>query len=157
VQAGITGGLMIAGGILGALSLPILSDHYRKRTPFIIIALAGATIGLIGITIATNYMLVLISGMAFGFFLLSSGPIGFQYGAEITYPVSEGTSNGFLMLAGQISGILFIFGMDSFKSSSTGSMTRPLVVLIILMSVSLLSSSRLRESSLLSGGKQINR
>jgi cyanate permease len=157
VQAGITGGLMIAGGILGALSLPILSDHYRKRTPFIIIALAGATIGLIGITVATNYMLVLISGMAFGFFLLSSGPIGFQYGAEITYPVSEGTSNGFLMLAGQISGILFIFGMDSFKSSSTGSMTRPLVVLIILMSVSLLSSSRLRESSLLSGGRQINR
>ena len=147
LQAGMTGGLMIAGGILGALILPILSDHYRKRTPFIMIALAGATIGLIGITVATNYFLVLMSGMAFGFFLLSSGPIGFQYGAEITYPVSEGTSNGFLLLAGQISGILFIFGMDSFKSSSTGSMTRPLVVLIFLMAISLLSSSRIRESS----------
>ncbi len=119
------------------------------------IALAGATISLIGITVATNYILVLISGMAFGFFLLSSGPIGFQYGAEITYPISEGTSNGFLLLAGQISGILFIFGMNSFKSSSTGSMTRPLVVLIILMSVSLLSSTRIRESSLLKGGSKL--
>jgi cyanate permease len=151
VQAGLTGGLMIVGGILGALILPVLSDHYRKRTPFIMIALAGATISLIGITVAANYFMVLISGMAFGFFLLSSGPIGFQYGAEITYPVSEGTSNGFLLLAGQISGILFIFGMNVFKSSTTGSMTRPLVVLIILMSVGLLSSTRIRESSLISG------
>jgi cyanate permease len=156
VQAGITGGLMIAGGILGALILPILSDHYRKRIPFIMVAIAGAAISLIGITVATNYIMVLISGMAFGFFLLSSGPIGFQYGAEITYPISEGTSNGFLLLVGQISGILFIFGMNGFKSSSTGSMTGPLVVLIFLMAVSLLCTTKIRESSLMNGGKQID-
>lgn len=157
VQAGMTGGLMIAGGILGALILPILSDHYRKRTPFIIIALAGATASLIGITVATNYFILLMSGTAFGFFLLSSGPIGFQYGAEITYPISEGTSNGFLLLAGQLSGILFIFGMDSFKSSSNGSMSGPLAVLIVLMSVGLLSSTRIRESSLMKEEKQIGK
>jgi cyanate permease len=156
VQAGITGGLMIAGGILGALILPILSDHYRKRIPFIMIAIAGAALSLIGITVATNYTMVLISGMAFGFFLLSSGPIGFQYGAEITYPISEGTSNGFLLLAGQISGILFIFGMNGFKSSSTGSMTAPLIVLIFLMFVGLLCTIKIRESSLINGGKQID-
>jgi MFS family permease len=150
VQAGITGGLMIVGGILGALVIPMLSDYYRKRTMFIIIALSGATLSLVGITFATNYMILLFSGMAFGFFLLSSGPIGFQYGAEITYPVSEGTSNGFLILMGQASGIAFIFGMDMFKSSTTGSMTIPLIVLIGLMVLSFLSSTRLRESALLS-------
>jgi cyanate permease len=149
VQAGVTGGLMIIGGIFGALIIPILSDHYRKRTLFIIIALAGATLSLVGITFATNYLLLLISGMSFGFFLLSSGPIGFQYGAEITYPVSEGTSNGFLLLMGQVSGIAFIFGMDSFKSSETGSMTIPLIVLIGFMLLSLLSSTNLKESALL--------
>lgn len=157
VQAGITGGLMIIGGILGALIIPILSDHYRKRTIFIIIALAGATLGLIGITFATSYFILLASGMVFGFFLLSSGPIGFQYGAEITYPVSEGTSNGFLLLMGQVSGIAFIFGMDSFKSSVTGSMTRPLIVLICFMILSFLSSTRLRESSLLSRGSEMKK
>jgi cyanate permease len=149
VQAGVTGGLMIIGGIFGALIIPILSDHYRRRTLFIIIALAGATLSLVGITFATNYLLLLISGMSFGFFLLSSGPIGFQYGAEITYPVSEGTSNGFLLLMGQASGIAFIFGMDSFKSSETGSMTIPLIVLIGFMLLSLLSSTNLKESALL--------
>lgn len=149
-QAGITGGLMIAGGILGALIIPILSDRYRRRTPFIILALAGATICLAGITFATSYWLLLVSGAGLGFFLLSSGPIGFQYGAEITYPTSEGTSNGMLLLMGQISGIAFIFAMDSFKSSITGSMTIPLIVLIALMTIGLLVSTQLKESSLLS-------
>ena len=148
-QAGITGGLMIIGGIIGALIIPLLSDHYKKRTPFIIIALSGATIGLTGITFATSYWLLLASGMMLGFFLLSAGPIGFQYGAEITYPASEGTSNGMLLLMGQISGIAFIFGMDSLKSSLTGSMTRSLIILIGLMFLSILMSARLKESTIL--------
>jgi cyanate permease len=154
-QAGITGGLMIIGGIFGALVMPFLSDRYKKRIPFIVIALAGATAGLAGVTYATNYVLLLFSAAAFGFFLLSSGPIGFQYGAEVTFPVSEGTSNGFLLLMGQISGIAFIFGMDGFKSAETGSMTLPLLVMIILMLISFFVSLRLRESALLSNtGKQ---
>jgi len=149
-QAGITGGLMIAGGILGALVIPLLSDHFRKRTPFIILALAGATICLAGITFANSYWLLLVSGGGLGFFLLSSGPIGFQYGAEITYPASEGTSNGMLLMMGQISGIAFIFAMDSFKSSLTGSMTMPLIILIALMAISVVISTRLKESLLIS-------
>lgn len=149
-QAGITGGVMILGGIVGALIIPILSDRYKKRIPFIILALAGATIGLTGITFATSFWLLLLSGTLLGFFLLSSGPIGFQYGAEITYPASEGTSNGMLLLMGQISGIAFIFGMNSFKSAITGSMTRSLVLMIGLMVVSILISFRLKESVILS-------
>jgi cyanate permease len=148
-QAGFTGGVMILGGIVGALIIPMLSDYYKKRTPFIIIALIGATLGLAGITFATSYWQLLASGMGLGFFLLSSGPIGFQYGAEITYPASEGTSNGMLLLMGQVSGIAFIFGMNFFKSTVTGSMTRSLVFLIGLMILSILMSFRLRESVLL--------
>jgi MFS family permease len=144
-QAGIIGGLMIAGGILGALVIPSISDRYRKRTPFIKVALAGATLGLAGIAFATSYWLLLVAGFVMGFFLLSSGPIGFQYGAEITYPTPEGTSNGLLLMMGQISGILFIFGMDSFKSPQTGSMTASLVVMIGLMVLGLVLSFFLKE------------
>ena len=85
----------------------------------------------------------------FGFFLLSAGPIGFQYGAEVTYPTPEATSNGLLLLMGQISGILFILGMDSFKSPGTGAMTPSLLVMIGLLVVSLLVSTRLREAKTL--------
>ena len=149
VQAGNIGGLMILGGIIGAVVVPLLSDHYRKRTPFLLMAVIGATIGLVGITFTTSYWLLLVSAFVFGFFLLSAGPIGFQYGAEVTYPTPEGTSNGLLLLMGQISGVAFILGMDSFKAVETGSMTTPLTVLIGLMVLSLLLATKLKDTKTL--------
>ena len=71
-------------------------------TPYLMMAVAGATLGLVGVTFATSNWLLLVSSFCFGFFLLSAGPVGFQYGAEITNPAPEGTSNGFLILSGQI-------------------------------------------------------
>jgi len=149
MQAGVTGGVMIIGGILGALVMPILSDKRKKRLPFIYIALIGTTLGLAGITFASGYWMLLASGLILGFFLLSAGPIGFQYGAEITFPASEGSSNGLMLLAGQISGIAFIFGFDYLKAPLTGSMTRPMIYLIVLMLFSILLSTRLKESPLM--------
>lgn len=148
-QAGMTGGLMIVGGLAGALVIPALSDRYRRRVPFILLSLAGATIGLAGVTFATVYWLLLASAFTMGFFLLSAGPIGFQYGAEVTHPAPEGTTNGMLLLMGQISGIAFIIGMDSFKSASTGSMKMPLIVLCGLMVISLLLAGFLKESKMI--------
>ncbi len=151
-QAGMTGGLMIIGGIVGAVIVPLLSDHYRKRKPFIVIAVVGATLGLVGLTYAGDYTLLLFSAFILGFFLLSAGPLGFQYGAEITYPAPEGTSNGLLLLMGQISGIVFILGMDAFKSPQTGSMTAPLTILILLMVVGIFLSTRIGEAPILPEG-----
>lgn len=148
-QAGLIGSLMILGGIIGAVVIPLLSDKYRRRTPFIVIALAGTIAGLAGITWAGTYGLLLASAFIMGLFLLSSGPIGFQYGAEITYPAPEAASNGILLLMGQISGIIFIFGMDLFKSKETGSMTVSLVVLMILTIIVLFLATRLKESALM--------
>jgi len=148
-QAGIVGGVMIAAGIAGAMVIPILSDRYQRRVPFIQLALLGATLGLIGVSYSTHFSIVMLSGGVLGFFLLSSGPIGFQYGAEITYPASEGSSNGLLLLMGQISGIAFIFGMDIFKSKVDGSMSNPLMVMIGLMVISLIASTRLKESAMI--------
>jgi cyanate permease len=148
-QAGITGGLMIVGGILGALTLPSLSDRTRRRVPFIVVAIGSATLGLVGITYAASYWLLLVSAFILGFGLLSAGPIGFQYGAEVAYPAPEGMSNGLLLLMGQISGIAFILAMDGMKNSETGSMTVPLAVLIGLMVLGVLICTRLEESALI--------
>jgi len=146
-QAGMLGGLMLVGGILGALFIPIISDKLKRRKPFIIIALVCLIPGLLGVTFATGYRLLLLSGFAFGFFLLSAGPVGFQYGAEITRPAPEGTSNSLLIVMGQLSGIVFILGMDAFKSTS-GSMTPSLLILLGLTVLSILVSLLLKESPL---------
>jgi len=148
-QAGIVGGLMVLGGIVGAIVIPPISDRMRRRVPFIVLALVGAIPGLIGVTFASGYPLLLASAFVLGAFLLSSGPLGFQYAAEITYPVPEGTSNGLLLLAGQVSGIAFIIGMDALKSPATGSMTTSLLILIALMVVCLILATRLHESDLI--------
>ena len=88
--------------------------------------------------------------------MLSCAPLGFQYGAEIAYPAPEGTSTGMLMLAGQISGIVFIFGMDMLKSPTTGSMSISMFVLIILMLFAVLICTQLRESPLIQKEKAIS-
>ena len=132
-QAGTLGALMLAGGIAGAIVIPLFSDRTRRRKPFIILALVGLLPGLFGMTYATVAWLLFLSGFAFGFFLLSAGPIAFQYGAEITHPAPEGTSNSLLILMGQVSGIVFIVAMDAMKDKSTGSMTTPLLILAALM------------------------
>ncbi len=148
-QAGNAGGIMIFGGILGAVVIPLLSDRYRKRVPFLLVAVLGAAIGLIGITFVNSNLMLLIFSFIFGFFLLSAGPIGFQYAAEITYPAPEGTSNGMVLLMGQISGIIFILGLDAFKAPVTGSMTIPLLVLVGFMVVCLVFGIQLKEAAAL--------
>jgi sugar phosphate permease len=145
-QAGMLGGLMLVGGIVGAIIIPLVSDKLRRRKPFILLALAGLLPGLMGITFAESYGLLLISGFAFGFFLLSAGPIGFQYGAEITHPAPEGTSNSLLIVMGQVSGIAFIMGMDALKSPATKSMTVPLLGQAGLTVVALVLAALVRES-----------
>jgi cyanate permease len=145
-QAGALGGLMLVGGIVGAVIVPLFSDKSRRRKPFVLLALAGLLPGLLGITFATGYGLLLLSGFVFGFFLLSAGPIGFQYGAEMTHPAPEGTSNSLLIVAGQVSGIAFIFGMDALKSPATRSMTVPLLAQAVLIVVAFALAATLRES-----------
>ena len=112
---------------------------------FLILSLVGLIPGLVGLILAQSYVLLILSCFVFGFFLLSSGPIGFQYGAEISHPAPEGTSNSFLILMGQISGIVFIFLMDALKNPD-GAMPVPLWGIVGLMGLAIVLSLFLRES-----------
>jgi cyanate permease len=144
-QAGVAGGAMLIGGIMGAVVIPLISDALRRRKPFVLLALAGLLPGLAGLTFAASYWLLLVSSFVFGFFLLSAGPIGFQYGAELTLPAPEGTSNSMLVVMGNVSGILFIIAMDALKAPN-GSMTDSLAILGLLTVVSFVLALFLRES-----------
>ncbi|MCX8124736.1 MAG: MFS transporter [Spirochaetes bacterium] len=147
-QAGITGASMMAGGILGAIILPLLSDHYRKRKAFLTLCMSLVVPGLAGLTFANNFTVLLISSFILGFFMMSAGPIGFQYAAEISYPAPESSSQGLLLLSGQISGIIFIFAMDAFRTE-TGAMTPFMIAFIVLMVINALLTLQLKESQLI--------
>jgi MFS family permease len=146
-QAGIAGALMMVGGIVGASIIPPLSDKMRKRKPFLVLAMIGIIPGLVGLTLVGNYWLLLTSSFIFGFFIMAGGPVGFQYGAEICYPAPEATSQGLLILAGQISGILFIFGMDV-ATKEGASKTPAMVVFLALTLACIFIALKLKESKL---------
>jgi MFS family permease len=133
VDAGTLGASMIFGGILGAVIIPLLSDKQHKRQRYMLLGVALAIPGLVGVTFATSLWLILLSAFWLGFFLISVSPIGMQYVAEVTYPAPEGTSNGLIQLAGQLS-VVFVYLMDAMKSPN-GAFTPSLVLFVGLMLV----------------------
>ncbi len=140
-QTGLIGGIMLVAGIIGAIVLPQFSDRMQRRRAFIILAMAGTLPGLAGLVFFTGYMPVLASAFVMGFFLLGAGaPVGFQYCAEITCPAPESLSQGLLLLAGQVSGILFILIFNL----AGGAYTLPLF--LGLFAVNVLLSLKIKES-----------
>ena len=137
-DAGTLGAVMVFGGILGAVILPALSDKQHKRQRYITLGILMAIPGLIGVTFATSFWLLLLSAFFLGFFLISVAPIGMQYVAEVTYPAPEGTSTGLIQLFGQVS-VVFVAIMEAMKSKDgafTPSLLLSLVLLLILVGVS---------------------
>ncbi|MBA4369240.1 MAG: MFS transporter [Desulfobacterium sp.] len=147
-QTGLVGGMMLIAGIIGAVILPILSDKLRKRKIFMVIGVVFMTPGLVGLTFATGYASLLISSFVLGFFLLGAcAPIGFQYSAEVSYPSPESTSQGLILLVGQISGIVFIFGMNKIG------IIHSMYIFLLFSIVSIILSFMLRESTMIQAGQ----
>ena len=106
IAPGIIGGLLIIGGVFGAVVIPALSDRFRKRRIFLVAIMAIAAPLTLALEFLSTFTILCVAGFAFGFFLVSALPVGLTYAVEKTHPVPEATSNGILMLSGQVSGIL---------------------------------------------------
>jgi len=146
-QAGNLGGALLIGGIVGAIIIPVLSDRLRKRKIFLLVGIALSIPWLVGVIFTGSYWLMMGSMFLLGFFLMSLAPVGYQYAAEITHPAPEGTSNGLLNLAGQAS-VIFIYGMEAFKSQD-GSFTTSLLILVGMLAVCVILILGLKESALI--------
>lgn len=118
-EAGNVGAMMMVAGLIGAVVIPPLSDKFRKRKIFLQISLISMLPGLIGLTLCTGYVPLLISSAIFGFFFMAAAPLGFQYAAEVSHPAPESTSQGMIVLSGQISGAIFITLMAILGNIST--------------------------------------
>lgn len=144
-EAGTLGAVMLVGGLFGAVIIPPFSDRQHKRKKFLLLGILLSIPGLIGLTFATTYWLLLASAFGLGFFLISTSPIGMQYAAEITFPTPEGTSNGLIQLFGQAS-VIFVYIMEALKNGD-GSFTPSLLLAIGLLIVSAVIITRLKDSA----------
>jgi sugar phosphate permease len=143
-ESGIIMGILLAAGIIGAVVLPLLSDKFRKRKLFILLGMGLMTPGLIGMTVAGSFTLTAVFAGIMGFFLLGAGaPIGFQYSAEVSYPAPESLSQGIILFAGQVSGIIFVIGMN------TIGMITGMYIFIAMALINIILSLMLKESPMM--------
>lgn len=152
---GLIGGIMLIGGIIGAIIIPVLSDKYRKRKLFLVIGIAGMVPGVAGLSFAgqlgfdhvITYSILLVSAFILGFFIMSAGPVAFQYAAEVSYPAHESASQGMLLWIGQLSGMVFVAAMSMERNKYIG----PVLVLFSLLAIFLLVAVFfLKESQMMS-------
>lgn len=150
---GLLGVGLILGGIVGAVVLPILSDWLGRRKAFLVLCMGLTVPALWALVLAPGgwYALGIAAMALLGFALMSAGPIGFQYAAETTAPVPESASQGLLLLAGQVSGLVFTAGM----SAGGARAVRPWLLGFALAALAMtLMSTKLRESPAVSPRKR---
>jgi MFS family permease len=155
---GLIGGVMLIGGIIGAVIIPTLSDRYKRRKPFLVICIAGMLPAVTALAFAgelasdpeTVYRISLAASFALGFFVMSAGPVGFQYAAEISYPAPESTSQGILLWVGQLTGMIFVAGMSIRENQYLGTFMHIFVILAVL---ALIGTFVLRESHFMESRK----
>ena len=143
-DAGTIGAVMLIGGVLGSVILPSFSDKLGKRKIFLQSGLLLAIPGLLGLAYLNSFLLLLVSAFSLGFFLISLGPIGMQYAAEVTFPTPEGTSNGLIQLFGQAS-VVFVYVMGALRTPD-GLFTPSLLLMAVLLCLSIFLSTQMKES-----------
>jgi len=147
-DAGLVGAAFIVAGIIGAVVLPIISDNLRKRVPLFRLGL-GIIIPLaVGLTFLNGYALVMINAAILGFVIMGLAPILFQHGAEVAYPAREGTSFGLILMAGQISGIAFVYLFDVLLGA-TGKILIPMIGIMMLTLIQFPISFAMKESKII--------
>jgi len=132
MDAGTMGAMLILGGLVGAVAIPAISDKTGKRVLFIRIGMFLSIPGLIGLTLTHLPWLLFTSSFIFGFFLISTSPVGMQYVAEVTYPTPEGTSNGLIQLIGQAS-VVFVYIMEALRTGKGDFLPAMLVCVVMIM------------------------
>jgi MFS family permease len=146
-QAGLIGGLLMIGGIIGVFILPPISDRMRKRKPVFLVGLIATIPFLLLLTFINSFPLLAVVSLLLGLFMMGILPIALQYGTEICYPAPEGTSGGLLTLAGQLS-VVAITAMG-LSYEATGTFTLSLIILVVAMAVSAVLLGMMKESKMM--------
>lgn len=130
-QAGVIGAVFVLAGVVGAVVLPIISDSRRVRIPFFVVALSLLTLAYLGFAFIDSFPVLVVIGAIAGFSIMGVAPILFQHGTEVAYPVREGTSLGLVLMAGQVSGILFVLMFEGLTAATSG----PLVAMLAIVAL----------------------
>ncbi|KAI3363887.1 hypothetical protein L3Q82_001480 [Scortum barcoo] len=110
LNAGRIGLTLVVAGMVGSILCGLWLDHTKTYKMTTLIVYVLSFLGMVVFTFTLNLdsiYLVFFTAGVLGFFMTGYLPLGFEFGVEITYPESEGTSSGLLNAFAQIFGIIF--------------------------------------------------
>jgi MFS family permease len=150
-QAGLVGGLLILGGMAGFVVFSSISDKIRKRKPPVIAAAVLSVPFLVLLAYMTGFAGLAIAAFLLGLCVMGGIPVIFQYVTEICYPAPEGTSQGVLNIAGQIS--VVAVGAMEWSNRVHGSFIPSLLVFAAAMLLGAVLVGSMQESKLIQAAK----
>lgn len=143
--AGLVGGLLIVGGLFGAVAIPLWSDRVRRRKPFVVgCALVAAACTVPVCTLGDVHALYAFA-LAMGFFFLPTFALLLDMCASEAGLVHAGAATSLLMLFGNAGGVVVILAIPLFKAR-TGSDTLGIWMLAGLLVVAAAIAAPLRET-----------
>ena len=128
--AGTITAMLIFGGILGALVIPLLSDYFQKRRLFLILATVVGATATYPLLYSTSGSTTLIISFFLGFFLLAGYPLLIAAAEDTVHPSQAAKAVAMLMMMGNLGGVIMVLLMQGVKAS-TGSWLPTGWVLII--------------------------
>ena len=127
--------ILLLGGIIGSIIMPAVSDGLQRRKSIMIAGIFLASPTVLLMVFSHTYLIEIIAFFMLGFLITGLTPLAYQYGAEITHPAPEGTSNGIFALVVQASGFILLL-MDALKKTFHGSYMPSFIGLGILFAIS---------------------
>ncbi|XP_067273993.1 feline leukemia virus subgroup C receptor-related protein 1 [Pseudorasbora parva] len=110
INTGRIGLTLVVAGMFGSILCGIWLDRTKTYKLTTLIVYVLSFIGMVVFTFTLNLdqlLIIFFTAGVLGFFMTGYLPIGFEFGVEITYPESEGTSSGLLNAFAQVFGIIF--------------------------------------------------
>jgi predicted MFS family arabinose efflux permease len=117
-QAGLIGGALIVGGIVGAVAIPVFSDAVKRRKPFLIVCAAAALATIYPLCTNNRYTLLLILAGLHGFFFMPAFALLLEMCGQIAGLRHAGAATSLLMLAGNAGGVVVIVAMPIVKGAA---------------------------------------
>lgn len=74
-------------------------------------------IGLALFMVLQGFSGLAVAAALYGFFIVGGAPLVLTFAAESCYPTSEGTSEGLLMFAGNVAGVIFLGAASLFGTN----------------------------------------
>ncbi len=146
-QAGLVGGVLILGGIVGAVALPAASDALKRRKPVLLLCVAAALATVYPVCSLSKLSALLVVGGLHGFFFLPAFALLLEMTSQLAGAKLAGAATSVLMLLGNAGGVVVIVLMPLLKQGED--YARAVWLLVGLLALATVLATRTKETALL--------